>query len=65
MLMDGLDAPFAGVLLLSYGAPASAHRLDEYLQATTIALEKNRVHAELRLTPGVAVFRGDGHHRHK
>ena len=35
---------------------ASAHRLDEYLQATTISLEKHRVQAQIRLTPGVAVL---------
>ena len=34
---------------------AAAHRLDEYLQATTLSLEKDRVQAQLRLTPGVAV----------
>jgi hypothetical protein len=47
----------AVAILLLAVAPASAHRLDEYLQATTIALEKDRVQAQLRLTPGVAVFR--------
>ncbi len=47
----------AGVILLLVGAPASAHRLDEYLQATTISVEKDRVQAEIRLTPGLAVFR--------
>lgn len=46
----------AGAILLSFGVRASAHRLDEYLQATIISVEKNRVHAEIRLTPGVAVF---------
>src|SRR6185503_8540723 len=46
----------ASLILLSLGSPASAHRLDEYLQATTISLEKNRVQAQIRLTPGVAVF---------
>ena len=45
----------ASLLLLTFGTPASAHRLDEYLQATTISLEKNRVQAQIRLTPGVAV----------
>jgi hypothetical protein len=45
-----------GAILLWAGAPGSAHRLDEYLQATTISLEKDRVQAQLRLTPGVAVF---------
>jgi hypothetical protein len=35
---------------------AQPHRLDEYLQGTLISVEKNRVHAEMTLTPGVAVF---------
>ncbi len=35
--------------------PAFAHRLDEYLQATTMAVEKDRLVLQLRLTPGVAV----------
>jgi hypothetical protein len=43
-------------LLLLIATPAAAHRLDEYLQATTIAVEKGRVHAEIRLAPGVIVF---------
>ncbi len=43
-------------MLVSLGAPASAHRLDEYLQATTISLEPHRVQMQIRLTPGVAVF---------
>jgi hypothetical protein len=47
----------AGAILLLVGTPASAHRLDEYLQATTISVEKDRVQAQIRLTPGVAVFR--------
>jgi hypothetical protein len=46
----------ASLILLSLGTAASAHRLDEYLQATTIALEKDRVQAQIRLAPGVAVF---------
>ena len=46
----------AGAMLLLVGTPASAHRLDEYLQATTISVEKDRVQAQIRLTPGVAVF---------
>jgi hypothetical protein len=41
--------------LLSVRAPAAAHRLDEYLQATIISVEKDRVQASLRLIPGVAV----------
>lgn len=43
-------------ILLSMGAPVSAHRLDEYLQAAIISVEQDRVQAQLRLTPGIAVF---------
>jgi hypothetical protein len=32
--------------------------LDEYLQATTISVEKDRLQAQMRLTPGVAVLPG-------
>ena len=46
----------AAAMLLLAGTPASAHRLDEYLQATTISVERDRVRAQIRLTPGVAVF---------
>jgi hypothetical protein len=46
----------AGAILLLVGTTASAHRLDEYLQATTISVERDRVQAQVRLTPGVAVF---------
>lgn len=46
---------FASLLLLSLGS-ADAHRADEYLQATTISLEKGRVEAQIRLTPGITVF---------
>jgi hypothetical protein len=35
--------------------PAFAHRLDEYLQGTLLSIEKERVQAEMTLTPGVAV----------
>ena len=38
--------------------PAFAHRLDEYLQATTVSLDKEHVGLELRLTPGAAVHAG-------
>lgn len=46
----------ACVVLLAIGTPVSAHRLDEYLQATTISVETDHVQAQMRLTPGVAVF---------
>jgi hypothetical protein len=46
----------AGVLMFfSFTGVVSAHRLDEYLQATLIAVEKDRVEVSLRLIPGVAV----------
>jgi len=43
-------------VLLSSATPSFAHRLDEYLQATTLSIGKDRVRAEVRLAPGVAVF---------
>ncbi len=42
-------------VLLSVGGVASAHRLDEYLQATILSVEKDHVRASMRLIPGVAV----------
>jgi hypothetical protein len=45
----------AAVLLLA-GVPALAHRLDEYLQGTLLSVEKNRLQAQMTLTPGVAVY---------
>jgi hypothetical protein len=33
-----------------------AHRVDEYLQATTIQVARDRVQAEMRLTPGIEIF---------
>ena len=36
-------------------ATTYAHRLDEYLQATTIAIEPDHLTLQLRLIPGVAV----------
>jgi hypothetical protein len=46
----------AATILLLIGTPVSAHRLDEYLQAATISVEKDCVQAQIRLAPGVAVF---------
>jgi hypothetical protein len=46
----------AGVaVLLSLTASAWAHRLDEYLQATILAIERDHVEGFMRLVPGVAV----------
>jgi hypothetical protein len=44
----------AAIVLLS-GERAFAHRLDEYLQAALISVEKDRVELSMRLVPGVAV----------
>jgi hypothetical protein len=46
----------AAAMLVLQAAPAHAHRLDEYLQATTISVGKDVVQAQIRMTPGVAVF---------
>ena len=51
-----MRAAAACLIFLAIGTHASAHRLDEYLQATTFSIEKHRVQAQIRLTPGVAVF---------
>jgi len=44
-----------GGLLLVLATDALAHRLDEYLQATRIAVATNRIDLSFDLTPGVAV----------
>ncbi|HTC43619.1 MAG TPA: HupE/UreJ family protein [Steroidobacteraceae bacterium] len=46
---------YLAVLLIGFSGPAWTHRLDQYLQATTITLAKERVTLRLRLTPGVSV----------
>ena len=45
-------------MAVAFGGRASAHRLDEVLQATRIALEPARVQLEMDLTPGVVVADG-------
>jgi hypothetical protein len=44
-----------GALILLSPGVVSAHRLDEYLQATLLSIEPGRVEASMRLVPGVAV----------
>jgi hypothetical protein len=44
-----------GALVLSVARPAFAHRVDEYLQATTISVGRDRVQAQIRLVPGIDV----------
>ena len=41
--------------LLLIPTSAGAHRLDEYLQATRVGIEKTRVSLDIDLTPGVSV----------
>ena len=60
----------ASALLLAMHASPSAHRLDEYLQAARVSLERTRVALELDLTPGasvadgiIALIDGDGDRR--
>src|SRR5437764_340555 len=43
------------MLLLSLVSPAFGHRLDEYLQATLISIDRDHVELFMRLIPGVAV----------
>lgn len=45
----------AVAIFLSVGTSLLAHRLDEYLQATIISVEKDRIQVSMRLIPGVAV----------
>jgi hypothetical protein len=46
-----------GLLAIVWGrpVPAGAHRLDEYLQATRLSIDVDRVSLDLDLTPGVSV----------
>nr|WP_298798236.1 hypothetical protein [uncultured Acetobacter sp.] len=44
-----------GLVCLAGVHSASAHRLDEYLQATTVDLAREGITLSLRLTPGVEV----------
>jgi len=44
-----------GGLALALATDALAHRLDEYLQATRVAVSTNQVDLSIELTPGVAV----------
>jgi hypothetical protein len=42
-------------LLLLFPSTVFGHRLDEYLQATIVTIEPDRVRLQINLTPGVAV----------
>src|SRR2546425_4619106 len=41
--------------LLVFPSAGLAHRLDEYLQATLVAIEPGEIRLQINLTPGVAV----------
>src|SRR5882672_893737 len=43
------------LMLLALPFSVSAHRLDEYLQATFVAIEPGGIKLQINLTPGVAV----------
>ena len=45
----------AVILLLASGSDLSAHRLDEYLQATRVSIAHDRIAIEMDLTPGVSI----------
>ena len=47
--------PLAALCFLLAGRAAWAHRIDEYLQATILSLQANRIDASMRLIPGVVV----------
>src|SRR5262245_5499937 len=45
------------ITLLVRSTSVGAHRLDEYLQATRIGIDVDRVNLEIDLTPGVSIAR--------
>jgi len=51
-----MNARLLAGLLFATAVTASAHRLDEYLQATRVAVATNRIDISIDLTPGVAVM---------
>ena len=54
MLKHACSLFVLGILLL-IPASAGAHRLDEYLQATRVGIERDRVNVDIDLTPGVSI----------
>ena len=48
-------AVVGAMLVLTAATTARAHRLDEYLQASRLAIDPDRVSIELDLTPGIAI----------
>ncbi len=52
----GVSALLAVSLALGLVGRASAHRLDEYLQATLIGVTRDGIEVEIQLTPGVRML---------
>ena len=52
---DKVVATLLGCCLFVVAREGFAHRLDEYLQATRIAIATNRIDLTFELTPGVAI----------
>lgn len=50
-----LFPPVLILLIIAFPSVVFAHRLDEYLQATLVVIEPNRIRLQMNLTPGVAV----------
>jgi hypothetical protein len=45
------------LILLLTSTPVGAHRLDEYLQATRVAIDRDRINVDIDLTPGISIAR--------
>jgi len=48
------------IAVLAIPPTATAHRLDEYLQATRVSIDVDRVDLEIDLTAGTAIAKGTG-----
>jgi len=55
MIRGGLLAAAGAAAVILAPVPAQAHRLDEYLQATRVAIARDRVDLEIDLTPGATI----------
>ena len=58
MTRRGLAAVFAAAAIGHGSAALQAHRLDEYLQATRLSIEADRIDLEIDLTPGMTIASG-------
>jgi hypothetical protein len=57
-MVEAVTTTFRGLLLLTllvFPPAVFGHRLDEYLQATLVVIEPDRVRLQINLTPGVTV----------